>query len=245
MKLLLTTLLAGLINSWCVCAAAGAEPPSYFKQFMYIGIDGGLIKPVVSQFKHKNDHGSTTITLSRSWLYGGFLGYSFYPQMAAELAVVHHPKYRVGYILPAISAGGVQAIPTTSGATSAMSNFYLVNIAYDLQSFQGFTPIIRLGGGCAQVKIKPASSKINSTEFFRINRTNNYYFAWQAGISLARELSHNLNLEVGVKLQVINNLKIYYRTLDQQTKQFSATRSIKKTPAFAEFTLGLIYKLPV
>ena len=40
--------------------------------------------------------------LKQSRMYGGRIGYSFYPNMAVEISGTHQPKYRLAYRLPAV-----------------------------------------------------------------------------------------------------------------------------------------------
>ena len=70
-------------------------------RYIYIGTELGISEPVVKSFVHETDEGSTRMCLKQSRMFGGRVGYSFYPNMAVEISGTHQPKYRLGYNLPA------------------------------------------------------------------------------------------------------------------------------------------------
>ena len=52
-------------------------------------------------------------------------------------------------------------------------------------------------------------------------------------------------MDIGAKLQVVNDIKVKYDTFDIKTQSFVAQKPIKKTIGVGEFTLGFTFKIPV
>jgi opacity protein-like surface antigen len=70
-------------------------------RYVYIGTELGISEPVVKSFVHKTNEGETRMRLKQSRMFGGRVGYSFYPNMAVEISGTHQPKYKLAYNLPA------------------------------------------------------------------------------------------------------------------------------------------------
>ncbi|MFY9589353.1 outer membrane protein [Rickettsia endosymbiont of Halotydeus destructor] len=215
------------------------------QRFLYIGAEGGIVEPVVSKFRHK--HSNTEITLKRSAMYSGKIGYIFYPQMAIEFSATYQPKYRLHYVLPQQDLSNGLTIPKTPGKTKVVSNIYMMNLIYDFQEVKTFTPFVIFGAGIAQVKVKATSSKwdLINTEYFKVKRTTTNCFAWQAGFGVSKYVTPNFSIDLAAKLQVAQNVKIKYNTLNIDTQQFTPANPIKKTIGIGEFGIGFTYKLPI
>lgn len=214
------------------------------QRFIYIGSELGLVKPLKRKFDYKHhDNSKTAITLNQSTMYGARVGYNFYPKMAIECSATHQPKFKLGYVLPGQDFGDGVAV-RTAGITKVVSNIYMVNLLYDLESFKGFTPFVRLGVGLAQIKVKATDSSHNGVKFFRINSNNTNCFAWQVGIGFSKQIAGNLSVDAGVKLQVVKQVKINYDTVDM-THKFVPSKPIKKNIGVSEFAIGFNYKIPV
>ncbi len=214
--------------------------------FFYLGVEGGLVEPVQSKFRHKNaDNSHTSITLKRSSMYSAKVGYSFYPQMALEFSATHQPKYRLGYTLPEQNLAEGVVIPKTPGTTRVISNIYMLNLIYDLQKVNGLTPFVIAGAGVANVKIKSTSSRAEllNSEYFIIKKNSTNCLAWQMGVGVSKEIAANFSIDATVKLQVAHNIKIKYDTLDPGTQKFLPAKPIKKTIGVGEFGIGFTYRL--
>ncbi len=221
-----------------------ADEIASFQKYIYFGSEFGIVEPVKKKFDHKNhDNTKTAITLKKSSMYSGKIGYSFYPQMAIELSVTHQPKYRLGYVLPAQDFGDGNLVKT-AGITKVVSNAYMLNLVYDLESFKGFTPFVKLGAGVAQVRVKATHSSFNGFKFFRINKTDTNCLAWQFGLGVSKQIFNNFSIDAGAKLQVVRNVKVKYDTLDTFNR-FVPSKPIKKTLGVGEFGIGFVYKIPV
>ncbi|MCC8368984.1 MAG: outer membrane beta-barrel protein [Rickettsia endosymbiont of Oxypoda opaca] len=228
-----------------ITSVAYAEEEGANQRSLYIGAEGGIVEPVVSKFRHKSSN--TAITLKRSGMYSGKIGYIFYPQMAIEFSATYQPKYRLHYVLPQQDLSNGLSIPKTPGKTRVVSNIYMVNLIYDFQEVKSFTPFVIFGAGIAQVKVKPTSSRwdLMNTEYFKVRRTHTNCFAWQAGLGVSKYVTPNFSIDLAAKLQVVQDVKIKYDTLNIQTGQFTPANPIKKTIGVGEFGIGFTYKLPI
>ncbi|MDP5109869.1 MAG: porin family protein [Rickettsiaceae bacterium] len=163
-----------------VALASNAED-----RYIYIGTELGISEPVVKEFSYKSQAGETKMRLKQSRMYGGRIGYSFYPNMAVEISGTHQPKYRLAYRLPAVdltesiqgmaiqahvgqgmtqaaATAAVQAqipsagIPTTPDITKVSANVFMLNWIYELEKQKfGLKPYVIFGAGIAQVNIRP------------------------------------------------------------------------------------------
>lgn len=163
-----------------VALASNAED-----RYIYIGTELGISEPVVKEFCYKSQAGETKMRLKQSRMYGGRVGYSFYPNMAVEISGTHQPKYRLAYRLPAVdltesiqgaaiqslvgqgmtqvaATAAVQAqipsagIPTTHDITKVSANVFTLNWIYELEKQKlGIKPYVIFGAGIAQVNIRP------------------------------------------------------------------------------------------
>ncbi len=167
----------------------------------YIGAEGGIVEPVVSKFRHK--HSNTEIILKKSSMYSGKIGYIIYPQIAIEFSATYQPKYRLHYVLPQQNLSNGLTIPKTPGNTTVLSNIYMLNLIYDLEKIKTFTPFVILGGGIAQVKVKPTSSRwsVINGDYFKVRRTHKNCVAWQAGLGVSQDVTSNLSIDATAKLQ--------------------------------------------
>ena len=62
---------------------------------------------------------------------------------------------------------------------------------------------------------------------------------------MSKEITDNLSVNLSAKLQIANNAKIDYETLNMATQQFESASPIKKTIGVGEFGMGFTYKLPI
>lgn len=236
--------LFAIVFSIFIYSITNAEENINEKTGFYVGAEGGIVEPVISRFRHK--HSNTDIVLKKSSMFSGKIGYILYPQIAVEFSVTYQPKYRLHYVLPQQNLNNGLVIPKTPGNTKVISNIYMLNLIYDLEEVKGLTPFIIIGGGIAQVKIKPTSSKwdlINS-DYFRVRRTHKNCAAWQAGLGVSKDLSSNFSVDLTAKLQTAYRVRINYDTLDIKTGQFMPANPIKKTIGIGEFGVGFTYRLP-
>ncbi|MFV9890991.1 MAG: outer membrane protein [Rickettsia conorii subsp. raoultii] len=210
----------------------------------YIGAEGGIVEPVVSKFRHK--HSNTKIILKKSSMYSGEIGYIIYPQIAIEFSATYQPKYRLHYLLPQQNLSNGLTIPKTPGNTTVLSNIYMLNLIYDLEKIKTFTPFVILGGGIAQVKVKPTSARwsVINSDYFKVRKTHKNCVAWQAGLGISQDVTSNLSIDATAKLQTACRVRINYDTLDMKTGQFVPANPIKKTIAIGEFGVGFTYRLP-
>lgn len=223
-------------------------------KYIYIGGKYGVSDPIVKSFKHHES--STIIRLKKSHIYGGKVGYSFYPGMMLEVSGTHQPKHRMNYRLPAISLSSILpglSIPETDGTTGVVANVFTLNLVYEMQEMTplAIKPYAIFGAGIANIAIKPTISYWkapailggNDVAFFRIKKTRQNCLAWQAGLGFNKELVKNLSIDLTAKMQVVDTIRIKYQTLNMNTNSFdNGINSIKKTIGVGEFTVGLTYK---
>ena len=109
-------------------------------RYLYVGTELGISEPVVKSFLHETKDGDTRMRLKQSRMFGGRVGYSFYPNMAVEISATHQPKYRLAYSLPAtdltasvqqqVAAGIAQAygLPAAQAEARAKADYPSVGI---------------------------------------------------------------------------------------------------------------------
>ncbi len=122
----------------------------------------------------------------------------------------------------------------------------MLNLIYDLEKIKTGTPFVILGGGIAQVKVKPTSSRwsVINSDYFKVRKTHKNCVAWQAGLGISQDVTSSLSIDATAKLQTAYRVRINYDTLDMQTGQFVPAKPIKKTIAVGEFGVGFTYRLP-
>jgi opacity protein-like surface antigen len=205
----------------------------------YVGFEGGVSVPAMKAFKNKET--KARVSMKRSPLYTGLIGYEFAPGMYLEFSASSQPNFGVGIKLPDNKG---------FGRTKAAAKVYMLNLAYDLMEVGGITPYVVLGAGMAKVTVKekeilhpqyPAAWNIISMKTVR--RSSNS-FAWQAGLGAAYKVTDNLRLTASAKLQVINNVKMHYLSLNKDTGKPTDRGTMKKKIGTGEFALGFTYALP-
>ncbi|PCJ29424.1 MAG: hypothetical protein COA94_01480 [Rickettsiales bacterium] len=226
-------------------AAHANDEISADDRYFYIGTEYGISDPVVNKFQDKDT--KTDVEMKRSTMYGGRIGYSFYPGMMIEISATHQPKYKLGYVLHPDTLGLPKAVP---GTTDMSTNVFTANLIYELpKKFAQLQPYVIFGAGVSRISIKSASSSVpgpqGNMEIFRIKNQTANYFTYQLGVGVTRDLGANLSLDLGARVQVVNNLKLKYDALDKITHVVKAQKPIKKTIAVGEFTIGLTFKIPV
>ncbi len=231
-------------------------------RYVYVGAKLGVSEPVVKTFTDKETR--SKFRLKQSRLVGGRIGYSFYPNMMVELHFTHKPKYGLTYMLPESDTGivhpflGALTIPRTPGSTKVSSSVYTINLLYQFEpQFMELKPYVSLGAGIARLSVKSTTTATSifqsaaginvptQTEYFRIKKDTSNYLAWQIGGGISKDLTPNISLDLGAKLQVVNNIKLKYDTLNGATGLFESQKPIKKTIGVGEFTLGVTFKIPV
>lgn len=231
-------------------------------RYIYIGTELGISEPVVKEFCYKSQAGETKMRLKQSRMYGGRVGYSFYPNMAVEISGTHQPKYRLAYRLPAVDlTESIQSagIPTTHDITKVSANVFTLNWIYELEKQKlGIKPYVIFGAGIAQVNIRPQKTfwqpdanlamipgLDKPVEFFRVKKNIHNCFAYQFGGGISKDISDHFTVDLSAKLQVVKDIKIKYETLDITTQSFKSQTPIKKTIGVGEFTLGFAFKITV
>jgi opacity protein-like surface antigen len=238
--------MKNIICSFGLCVtflnAAYAEDvlDNHMDRYVYIGTEFGLSDPIKKSFRHEESN--TRMRLKKSHMYGGRIGYSFYPNMMIEISGTYQPKYRMAYRLPEKLVAGVGVLPETSGITKVTSNVFTVNLIYEMQKMTSLSikPYVIFGVGMAKILVKPNAD----IPYFKIKKNNQNCFAWQAGLGFSKDITDKLAIDFGAKMQVVNNIKVKYQTLNN-TNSFDEATPIKKTIGVGEFTMGLTYKFPL
>ncbi len=106
----------------------------------------------------------------------------------------------------------------------------------------------------AKISVKPTISYLptdflgvgsGNIAYFKIKKNNQNCFAWQAGLGFSNDITDKLAIDFGVKMQVVNNIKVKYQKLNSNTNSFEEVSPIKKTIGVGEFAMGLTYKFPL
>ena len=258
MKIIKNTSLAILASTTMLFSSVVKAEDNYSK-YIYVGTDIGLSEPVVKSFVNKDT--KAKFRLKQSDMFGGRIGYSFYPGMMIELSGTYQPNYGFTYLLPEKDLGinhpilGPIKISKTPGRTKVISNVYTLNWIYEIpEQYLKLKPYVIFGAGVARISIKSTFTTTDDLavlglgknfEYFRLRKNTINCFAWQAGGGITKDLSENLSMDFGAKLQVVNDIKLKYDTLDIKTRSFVSQQPIKKTIGVGEFTIGLNFKVPV
>lgn len=209
----------------------------------YIGSELGISEPIVKSFEEMMDGEKAKMRLTQSKMYGGRVGYSFYPGMMIELSGTHQPKFRLAYKLPVKNpATGLEI----TGKTKIATNVFTLNMIFEMEKqFAGIKPYVIVGAGIAKVMISSTNSEIQGLgSIFEIKKNTINCLATQVGVGLVRDLGANFSVDLGAKMQLIKDIKLKYDAADTSYVLKSRT-PIKKTIAVGEFTLGFTFKLPV
>lgn len=254
---------AGSILGSAIMISNSANASSYSNaddRFFYIGVDTGISEPIVKNFKHKETN--TKMRLKQSRMYAARIGYSFYPNMMVEFSYTRQPKYKVKYVIPRIDflLGGVLDVftPEKPDITTFSDDVYLLNLVYQFdEQFGGIRPYVVAGAGISKISIKANNSNVDlinkatgvpeaqNAEAFRVHKNNVNCFTWQVGLGVSKEITDNVSLDLGAKMQVVNDIKIKYARLNPNNSKFEDQDPIKKTISVGEFTVGLTFKLPI
>lgn len=242
-KIKVISLASSILLSTTIASASNAED-----RHIYIGTEWGVSEPVVKGFKETVEGKTTRMRLKQSRMYGGRVGYSFYPGMMIELSGTHQPKFRLAYRLPKDPLN----IEHT-GQARISANVFTLNFIYEAdKQFAGIKPYVLLGAGVAKTIIHAAGTSHDYTagrgevtQVITIHKSTKNNFVYQFGGGVTRDLGNNLSLDLGAKMQVIQDLKLKYSAHDQGTNTLKVAKPIKKTIGVGEFTLGLTFKFPV
>lgn len=223
-------------------------------RYLYIGTELGISDPIKKSFRHEESN--TRMRLKKSYIYAGRIGYSFYPNMMVEISGNHQPKYKMYYRLPQHLIPGIGVILATPGITKVNSNVLMMNLIYEMQKMTLLTtvkPYIIFGTGIAKISVKPSISYLppdflglgsGNIPYFKIRKNNQNCFAWQAGIGVRQDITDKLFIDLGIKIQVVNNIKVKYQILNN-TNSFDMANPIQKTIGVGQFTIGINYQFPL
>ncbi len=216
----------------------------------YVGVEAGLSKtlkktmPIETEFGKGKD---LTLEYSKSNTYSIKGGYSFYPEMALEFAANIHPKYKVDIKFPELPFLPERA----TGKNSLKLKFYTLSAIYNLPriDFAGVTPYVLGGAGVAEVKIMGTKvygklPPLGELALLDVMTTNNKLPAYQLGLGLRKDITHNVELDLSAKMQLIPNVKVKYRIFDKNKFDFGDKKHVKKHLGVGYIALGLNFKLP-
>ncbi len=251
-KIALLAITPTILASSSLTAAANAED-----RYVYLGVEGGISEPVVKDFEETVDIFTTKMRLKQSRMYGGRIGYSFYPGMSVELSARHQPKYKLAYRLPAFTVvnpfvGNIN-VAEIPGMTKISADEIMLGLIYQFQEqYAGLKPYVIFGAGVSKLHIRAKDATTDAfvryglgrQTTFRIKNSKINCFSWQFGGGIARDITDNFSIDLGAKLRVVNNVKLKYDISDG-AGGFKKQKPIKKTLGVGEFTLGFLFKLPV
>lgn len=251
-KVALLAITPAILASSSLTAAANAED-----RYMYLGVEGGISEPVVKDFEETVGTLTTKMRLKQSRMYGGRVGYSFYPGMSVELSVRHQPKYKLAYRLPSynltLAPGMDVKINEIPGMTKISADEIMLGLVYQFQDqYAGLKPYVIFGAGVSKLHIRAKDAETDALvpygqgmqTTFRVKDNKMNCFSWQFGGGIVRDITDNFSIDLGAKLRVVNGIKLKYDISDG-AGGFKRQKAIKKTLGVGEFTLGFLFKLPV
>lgn len=252
-KTTLAILTPTILMSSGLCRAANTDD-----HYIYFGIEGGISEPIIKDFEETVGSDTMKMHLKQSRMYGGRVGYSFYPGVMVELSATHQPKYRLAYRLPATTipvlipgVGSVDvAVKETPDITKISADAFMLNLLYQFQEqYAGVKPYVIFGAGVSRVNIRPQETAYNvggnELVVFKVQKNKMNCLSWQFGGGVTRDITDNLSIDLGVQVRIVNGLKLKYETLSSTSGEFERQKPIKKTLGAGEFTLSFLFKLPV
>lgn len=230
MKTTCKTYLATVILSIAMPISVGAA--ELRSNYFYVGLDLGASIPVAKFFRDRET--DTVSRLTKSKMFGASVGYSFYPGMMIELAITHQPSYDFSYEIPvsdSISHGNISA--------KIVSCFG--NLIYQLPAKAfGIKPYMIAGFGVSKLRTTPVVITFPETTIpiFSMDRSKGTYLTYHFGGGVTRDISKHLEVDFGVKVQIIQGVKFKYKAINTMTFDLE-NASKKKTLVAGQFTIGL------
>ena len=204
---------------------------------IYFGIEGGYSAPAKGKFKDEGAVGK----LKGTGVIEGKVGYMFYPGIAVEVAYGYRPNYDLKLEFPDQSALGLSDFRSK---VKVASHSVLVSLVYFAQPNGKFTPYFTVGAGYAHVtpkyaKIDAMHPSLGRIKVGYIKKHVSERIAIRGGAGVLTELTPNLHLTTGVKLEVVNKIGLHADFINPGTGAFVRSSSLKKTIGVVEFTAGL------
>lgn len=202
--------------------------------YFYVGLDLGASIPAAKFFRDKETDTVSRLTQSRMW--GASIGYSFYPGMMIEFAMTHQPSYDFSYEIP------VKELDSTShGNINAKIESFFGNLVYQIPAKAfGLKPYIMAGVGMATLRTSPIIIKemISDITLLTMDKSKGSHLTYHFGVGVTRDISKHLEVDFGIKLQIIQGVKFKYKAANRTTLELESG-SKKKTLVAEQFTIGL------
>lgn len=202
--------------------------------YFYVGLDLGASIPAAKFFRDKDTDSVSRLTQSRMW--GASVGYSFYPGMMIEFAMTHQPSYDFSYEIPVLDS-------TSHGSINAKIQSLFGNLIYQVPAKAfGLKPYIMAGVGVATIRTTPVviTATLYNVAFpiFTMDKSKGAYLTYHLGGGVTRDISKHLEIDFGIKLQIIQGVKFKYKAFSTTTFQLEKGDK-KKTLVAGQFTIGL------
>jgi opacity protein-like surface antigen len=230
MKTMFKTYVATMLFS--VAMPMSVNATELRSDYFYVGLDLGASVPAIKFFRDKETDSISRITKSK--MFGASIGYSFYPGMMIEFAMTHQPSYDVSYEIPVKDLGS-----TSHGNTNAKIESFFGNLVYQMPAKAfGLKPYITAGFGVSTLRTTPVDITSLTIPIFTMDRTKGKYFTYHFGAGITRDISKHLEVDFGIKLQIIQGVKFKYKAANRTTLELESG-SNKKTLVAGQFTIGL------
>jgi opacity protein-like surface antigen len=240
-KLVATTVCYSVLAS----SSFAAEMSSDDKK-IYFGIEGGYSVAAKHKFKEKTDDGIVIGKLKGTEVFEGKIGYKFYPGFSVEFAYGLRPKYKLNIWLPdkpnAIAPG--VGTSNTISTTHVKSHTAMLNLIYEAQSEKKYRPYFLFGVGYANVTPKRSpifaditAAGISHKQIGSVKKFTSQRLGWRVGAGVILDVTPNVALVGGAKLEVINNIGLHTEYYDGNGK-VNKLASLKKTIGVVDFTIG-------
>lgn len=240
-----------MLKKLCLGACMLFTTQIYASQNFYVGVSGGLSRPLKSSFKVKAGDSEYKVPLSNSFMFTLEGGYQFSEGMDLNGSIDFKPNYKMKVKIPDFTDGG-NTIKLGEVSTKVKANVFMLGVRYKLQHLVDFcSPYVIGGMGVAKLKIKDAKKEIptlpaplnalSGQTAFALKNNNPTSFAWQAGLGLGIPVHESVSFDISAKLQVVHDIKINFEYFD--TKSNSVKKeSAKRTLGVAEIQGGLIFR---
>lgn len=247
-------LTAVVVCTTALSSMAYAAEMSSDDNKLYFGVEGGYSVPAKNKFKDKDAGGNEVLgKLKGTGVYEGKVGYKVYPGIALEIAYAYRPKYKLGVSFPdqPNKFGAGMNLTNINSKTGVQSHTVMLNLMYEAQTEKAYRPYFLVGIGYANVT--PRKSPINGDvpapiahalyndktrpQIGNIKKVVSQKFGWRVGTGMVYDVTPNIALVGGVKLEAIHNIGLHAEFTDP-TGRVIKTSGLKKTIGVVDFTIG-------
>ena len=167
----------------------------------YVGGYAGFSMPMKKNFDINGVY-KLNATIKDSFIFCLLLGHEISEDTGLELSLDYKPNYPLS----------IKIDNNDPLNTKITAYVLLLNITYDLITFDKVKPYLTAGIGGSYVNIQNGSININnSADQLKLLSNNSLVFACQIGLGVNYKINNDISFDASLRLQCINTLKIEYQ----------------------------------